>query len=405
MFQHSLEMAVGIALGSAAGRDLCPETEKVCHVRDTARKVGLVWHERYAWHDAGNWAGNFPHGGLFEPGRHAENPETKRRIYSLLAVSGVLDQLVQVKPRPATNEELRWFHTQPYLDHLEAFSDAGGGETGESASMGPDTWPIAQLAAGGVIEACDQILKGELDMAYALVRPPGHHAERDRARGFCFLANTALAAFHALNVHGLERVAVVDWDVHHGNGTEQAFYDDPRVLTISVHEDRNYPVDSGQPEDRGEGRGFGANINVPLPPGSGEGAYLHTFDTLVLPALERFQPQLILIASGFDASLHDPLGHMLLGARSYRAMTERLIDAAEALCGGRLLAMHEGGYSPEYVPFCGQAVLEAMLGTTESSFDPVEDRLKLMPSFEVEPHQRARIDALGYLLDDVPSPG
>lgn len=368
------------------------------------RTVGLVWHERYGWHDAGNWAGNFPQGGLFEPGIHAENAATKRRIYSLLAVSGVLDRLTVIKPRPATNEELRWVHTQPYLDHLKELSDSGGGLTGESASMGPDSWPIAELSAGGAIEACDQVLSGVVDMAYALVRPPGHHAERDRARGFCFLANTALAAHHARNVHGLDRVAVVDWDVHHGNGTEQAFYEDPSVLTISVHEDRNYPVESGQPQDRGSGAGFGANINVPLPPGSGHGAYLHTFDELVIPALEAFEPQLILVASGFDASLHDPLGHMLLGAMTYRAMTERLIGVAQRHCGGRLLAMHEGGYSPEYVPFCGQAVIEAMLGTEEESFDPVRERLALMPSFAVEPHQRAIIDALRPLLSAVPRP-
>lgn len=361
-------------------------------------RTGFVWHERYAWHDTGNWAGMLPSGGFVEPYKTFEKAETKRRLYSLLAVSGMLGRLVPVAPRPVTDEEALRFHTPAYLAHLSELSARGGGDAGEFAPMGPDSYPIAQLAAGGLIEATDAVLEGRVDNAYALVRPPGHHAERDRARGFCFLANIALAARHALARHGLGRIAIVDWDVHHGNGTQQAFYDDPQVLTISLHQDRLYPFDSGMLSERGEGKGYGANINLPLPPGCGHGAYLHAIEQIVLPALHTFRPDLIFVACGFDACMTDPLGRMGCVSDTYRAMMEMVMGAARELCGGRLVVSHEGGYSAEYVPFCGLAAIEAMTGFRSEVVDACNLLAVMMPGYTVEPHQAAAIDTAKPLL-------
>ena len=226
------------------------------------------------------------------------------------------------------------------------------------------------LAAGGVIAAGNAILDGRVKNAYALVRPCGHHAEDDRGRGFCIFSNVAIAAKEFLLRKSINRIAIVDWDVHHGNGTESAFYEDSSVLTISLHEDSLYPYNTGGIDDQGSGEGFGFNINVPLPPGSGGGAYRMAFESIVIPALDRFKPDMILIANGLDASTWDPLGHMMLLSHHYRFMTERLVEASERLCGGRLLAVHEGGYSAGYVPFCGIAIMEALSGEDSGVIDP-----------------------------------
>jgi acetoin utilization deacetylase AcuC-like enzyme len=228
-----------------------------------------------------------------------------------------------------------------------------------------------------------------VDNAYALVRPPGHHAERDRGRGFCIFGNVALAAMHAREARGLSRVAIVDWDVHHGNGTEHAFYSDPTVLTISIHQDNNYPPGSGAITDIGSGAGMGYNINVPLPPGSGVGAYVATFEEVVAPALRGFRPELILVASGLDASAMDPLASMMMTSNGYRKLTQIVLAAAHDVCGGRVVACHEGGYSPAYVPYCGLAILEEMAGIQSGMADPLLDLLAAFGGQEIQPHQEA----------------
>ncbi len=236
--------------------------------------TGLVWHELYMWHDTGNGAGVIPAGLTVQPLGHLENAEGKRRIRNLVEVSGLIDRLVQLKPRPATEDEILRLHTKDYVERIKDASSKLGGDAGDLTPFGPSSYEIALLAVGGCITAVDAVLDGKVDNAYALVRPPGHHAERDTGRGFCIFGNVALAAIHARQVRGLSRVAIVDWDVHHGNGTEHAFYDDPTVLTISIHQNNNYPANSGAITDKGRGEGEGYNINVPLPPGSGVGAYV-----------------------------------------------------------------------------------------------------------------------------------
>ena len=245
--------------------------------------------------------------------------------------------------------------------------------------------------------------KGRVDNAYALVRPAGHHAEAARGRGFCVFGNTALAALHANAVHGVGRIAIVDWDVHHGNGTEDAFYADPDVLTLSVHQDGNYPDGRGGIADRGEGPGAGANINIPLPPGSGHEAYVRTIDRVVLPALRAHRPELILIASGVDASARDPMGRMLCSAETFRTMAERLMAAAADLAGGRLVACHEGGYSPTHAPFCTLAIIETLAGHRTDVVDPMAERLVRTPGHALTPEQRTVIDQAAELAAQVPS--
>src|SRR5262245_55254880 len=227
---------------------------------------------------------------MVEPDRHAENPDTKRRLRNLLEVSGLLPQLVPVAPRPASEDEVLRVHGRAYLERVKKLSAENGGDAGVLTPFGPGSYEIALLSAGGAIAAVDAVLDGRVDSAYALIRPPGHHAEADQGMGFCIFSNAAIAAQHARAARGLARVAVVDWDVHHGNGTESAFYRDPSVLAISVHQDNYFPAGRGALEDGGEGPGLGYNLNVPLPPGSGHGAYEAVFARVIAAALRSFRP-------------------------------------------------------------------------------------------------------------------
>jgi acetoin utilization deacetylase AcuC-like enzyme len=367
-----------------------------------AMPTGLVAHERYFWHDPGSGAGFSTSNPFAQPDHHPESPDSKRRLLALLEVSGLAEQLTRVKPRPAEYAELRYFHTESYIERVRQLSAAHGGPIGDSASIGAGSYEIALLAAGGCIEAADAVLAGRIKNAYALVRPPGHHAEADQGRGYCIFGNAVLLVRHAQRVRGLNRVAVVDWDVHHGNGTEGAFIADPSVLTVSIHQDRCYPIDAGQLSVNGSGAAAGANLNIPLPAGSGHGAYIAAFDRVVLPALERFRPQLIVVASGLDASAMDPLGRMLCTSETYRAMASRIVAAAETLCAGRVVATHEGGYSNAYVPFCGLAVIEEFAGIRTSVVDPYLEELMQMGGQELQPHQAAAIDAAAALVQRIP---
>ena len=211
----------------------------------------------------------------------------------------------------ALESEVLAFHTPEHLENVKLVSAGTGGDAGFFTPAGRGSFEIAMLSVGGVLGALESILAGDVDNAYALVRPPGHHAIAGEGMGFCIFANAALAGLKALDEKGLNRIAFVDWDVHHGNGTQSAFYGDSRALTISIHQDNCFPPDSGHVHERGEGDGQGFNINIPLPPGSGVGAYEAAFDQIVIPALDAFQPELIIVPSGFDAGAYDPLGRML----------------------------------------------------------------------------------------------
>jgi len=359
--------------------------------------TGFLFDERYLWHDTGSAACFLPAGGFIQPETHAENPETKRRFRNLLEVSGLMKSLVQIEPRLATEEEILYFHTPEYVAKVKNLSDTCGGDAGEFTPFGMGSYEIAQLAAGGAIEAVNAVLDGKVDNIYALVRPPGHHAEKDMGRGFCILGNGAIAIKHAQKVRGLTKVATIDWDVHHGNGTQKAFYDDPSVLTMCFHQDDYYPHPSGTLGETGEGPGGGYNINVPLPSGSGHGAYLAGFERVVLPALKAFQPDLIMVMSGFDANGLDPLGRMQLYSGSYRAMTKMLKETAAEVCGGRLVMLHEGGYSTAYVPFCGLATMEELSGVKTEVVDPFEEFFQGVGGQDLLPHQEEVINQAAQL--------
>ena len=349
--------------------------------------TGVLWHEKYMWHDTGSGAAT-----NVEPGEHFENPDTKRRMKNLMDLSGITDQLVRLEPRLATEDELRRFHTDAYINQIRKQSDAFGGFAGPQTPFGKGSYEIAKLAAGGTIVATEAVLSGHVNNAYALVRPPGHHAERDLGRGFCIFGNVALAAMHAREIWKVDRIATIDWDVHHGNGTQQAFYDDPNVLTISIHQDGLFPAESGKVNETGFKEGKNFNINIPLPPGSGHGAYSATIERVVAPAVNYFKPQLILVPCGFDASVYDPLGRMLLTSESYRHLTKMLLALANDICDGKIVFSHEGGYSKRYVPFCGLATIEALSGIrTEITDRGIRDDL---PGQELAPHQETLIDGI-----------
>jgi acetoin utilization deacetylase AcuC-like enzyme len=354
--------------------------------------TGWVFHELYLWHDTGSAATVFPAGLTIEPGEHAENPATKRRFRNLLEVSGLLDQLSVIKPIRASEADLNRFHTRDYIDEIKRLSAATGGDAGELTPFGPGGFEIACLSAGGTMAAINAVLGGQVKNAYALVRPPGHHAERDKGRGFCLFGNVAVAIMKARAEQGVGRVATVDWDVHHGNGTQQAFYEDPNVLTISLHQDRLFPVKGGGIDETGSGKGEGYNINIPLPPGSGVGAYIAAFERVVLPALRKFKPELIVVPSGFDAGGTDPLGRMMVHSGGYRHLTKLLMEVAEDVCGGRLVLSHEGGYSATNVPYCGLAVMEQLSAIRTAVDDPWLPIMEQWGQQDLQPHQEAAID-------------
>lgn len=366
------------------------------------RRTGYVWHEQYAWHDTGTYAGLVPAGGTTQPHQNFESPESKTRFAGLVEVSGLIDDLVKIPARSATEEDVLRVHTAEHHDNIKSQSAAGGGDAGDGWSpFGRGSYEIALLAAGGTIAAVDAVLTGEVDNAYALVRPPGHHAVRETGMGYCLFGNIAIAIEWARKHHGVQRIAVVDYDVHHGNGTQSIFFDDPDVLTVSIHQDRLFPQDSGMLSERGSGDAVGANINVPLAAGAGNEAYLNAVDRVVSPAVRAFKPEIIIVASGFDASAADPLGRMSVTASGFKALAARLVSLADEVCGGKLVMSHEGGYSPVYVPFCGLAVLEALSGRETGVVDPFAISFENSPTHPLTPWQDEVIAQAAALAEEL----
>lgn len=352
-------------------------------------RTGFYWDERCFWHYGAGYALTAEVGGLVQPfvsGGLPEEPETKRRLVNLMRVTGLFDELHASSAPSASDEDLRRVHPKSYLDAFQTASDAGGGELirGNRAPFGQGGFEIAKLSAGLIKQATAAVLSGEVSNAYALCRPPGHHCLPEEANGFCLLANIAIAIEAAKVTAPDLRVAVVDWDVHHGNGTEAIFYDRSDVLTVSIHQDRNYPTTSGHVGAHGAGAGEGCNVNIPLPPGAGHDTYVEAMDRIVLPKVRAFSPDIIIVASGFDASGVDPLSRMLCSADTFGAMTRQIMDLANLVCEGRVAMAHEGGYSELHVPFCGHAVLAEMSGSKISAEDPLGARLQeRQPSSDV----------------------
>jgi acetoin utilization deacetylase AcuC-like enzyme len=296
------------------------------------------------------------------PPGHPERVERGEMMQDLVASWKQRGRLVE-EPRPAARAELRRVHSD---DHLAAIDRTAGRTT----SLDPDTYTspesrdVALLAAGAAIGGVDALVQSRATRVLALVRPPGHHAERDRAMGFCLYNNVAAAAAHALSL-GMERVAVMDYDVHHGNGTQWIFYDDPRVLYLSTHQYPYYPG-TGAADEIGLGKGAGFTVNVPLEAGSTDGDYVEVFNSLIIPVIDQYRPELILISAGFDAHEEDPLAGMRLSAGGYGLLTKALCDAADRHCRGRVVGVTEGGYNLAALKACLESCLAALDGAEVS---------------------------------------
>jgi acetoin utilization deacetylase AcuC-like enzyme len=358
-------------------------------------ETGFVWHEIYAWGLQANDAQtNLPEC-MFEPLPSNEGPEAKRRVRNLLEASGLLARLTSIDAIVPTPADLQRVHTSEYLERFRTSSEKGwgilSGEQGPTMLAFRNSWESALRAAGGAISAVSAVVRGEVRNAYALTRPPGHHARPAQAMGYCFLANAALATRHAQVHLGIGRVAIVDWDVHHGNGAQEIFYRDPSVLTISLHQQGAYPYNVGAIEEAGELEGLGTNLNIPLPAGSGDGAYAYAFEQVVLPALKKFGPELIIVSCGFDSANGDNTGRMMLHSGSFRDMTRQLMESADAMCHGRLVLVHEGGYNPATVPYLALAVIEQLSGQRTTVVDPFLPAWRRSPGQSLHPHQQEAI--------------
>jgi acetoin utilization deacetylase AcuC-like enzyme len=319
--------------------------------------VGLVTSPEYLKHD-------FP--------EHPENAQRLRAIESALdsPALGLREFLTPLAPQPASLEQLAAVHDPAYIEGLRRAMDRAPGYVDSAPTyIVPESFDVACLSAGGAVRAVEAVLSGEVQSAFALVRPPGHHAEPRQPMGFCLFNNVAVAARHALRQAGIERVLIVDFDVHHGNGTQDMFYDDPAVLFISSHQEGIYPG-TGALEEIGEGAGRGFNINLPLPDGAGDEAFARITGEIIAPAAQRFRPNLVLVSAGFDAHWLDPLAGLQLTLGGYAQMTRGLMQLAQEQCDGRLALTLEGGYHLAALAGGVVSVVRSLLGETGLS-DPL----------------------------------
>lgn len=300
---------------------------------------------------------------------HVERAERLEAVRAAIAAAGLSGHLHHLQPQPAPEPALLAAHTPQLLRIVRQLSSYGGGQIDSDTYVTADSWDAALLAAGAAIGATEAVASGRFRNAFALTRPPGHHATAGRAMGFCLINNIAVAARYALDTLGLARVAIVDYDVHHGNGTQDILYAEPRALFCSTHAAPFYPG-TGAAGEMGEGEGRGTTLNVPLPFGVGDSGYARVFDELIAPALRRFRPELILVSAGYDAHWSDPLGPMTLSVSGYARLTQTLIGLADELCDGRIVMVLEGGYNLEALGACVVASLRLLLGY-EAGPDPI----------------------------------
>ena len=359
------------------------------------KKTAFICDESYFWHNAGD-------GALFEPpskyvqaNGSVESPESKRRFKNLLEKSGLIHELAQIRPIEATVEQLEYYHTKRHIENVKQLSNSVGGDCGDSAIVSPGSYEIAKLAAGGAITAVKTVVENPMiDKAYVLTRPPGHHAMADMGMGFCIFNNVVIAAKYAQKELGVKKILILDWDAHHGNGTEDAFYEDDSVLFISLHQDNLEPIGRGKMEQTGRAKGEGYTVNIPLYAASGDAVYKYAFEQIVIPAVEKFQPELIFVSAGQDASIFDPLARMMLSADGYRYMTKKIKELADTYASGRIICLHEGGYCPVYVPFCSHAIIEELSGIRTEVEDPFIYAMEGTSYNEIFPHQKERVDAI-----------
>jgi acetoin utilization deacetylase AcuC-like enzyme len=300
---------------------------------------------------------------------HPESPERLEEIMRVLNATGILSRLIAIDPVPATDAQIIAAHTREHLARVQELCARGGGHFDADTYANERSFDAARLAAGALVRAVDAVMAREVDNAFALVRPPGHHATKHRAMGFCLFNNVAIGAHHALAAHCLDRVLIVDYDVHHGNGTQDIFYHSPRALYFSTHQYPHYPG-TGNWDEIGEGEGRGYTVNVPLPPGVGDEGYQLIFDDLLFPLAERYRPQIVLASVGFDAHWRDPLAMESLSLAGYTTLARTLIEIANEMCDGRIVFALEGGYDLEVVANGVASTCRALLGD-EEILDPI----------------------------------
>ncbi len=351
------------------------------------------------------------------PADHPDRPERLQRALEVIEGLGWFqrDGLIQLSPRAATEDELATVHDRLYIRELKDAAEHAATEEAQGKHqpyffatdvyLSGQSYNAAIKAAGAPLTAIDALMRGEIDNAYCLVRPPGHHALADDAMGFCLFNNVAVATRYALDHWGLERVMILDYDVHHGNGTQDAFYDDPRVLYFSVHQAPFFPG-TGAFDERGEGAGLGTTINVPLPADTGFEMYEPIFRQVMAPAADRFAPQLILVSAGYDAHWADPLGQMNLSTAGFSKLNEIVIKLAQTLCQGRLIMLQEGGYNVEAMACCVASSLNQLLGDDAAvdSLGRAPDQTYRINTDVLIGELRRVHDLKGYRMRNAPKP-
>jgi len=301
--------------------------------------------------------------------RHVEQAARLAAIAAALDTSGLRADLVELASGPASEQQILAVHEPRMLDTLRSTAAHARAWLDQDTYATAGSYEAALLAAGAAVHAVEAVVGGQAANAFALVRPPGHHATRFRPMGFCLLNNIAIAARHALDILGMERVAIVDYDVHHGNGTQECFYDDGRVLFCSTHAWPLYPG-TGAVQEVGAESGYGLTLNLPLPHGTGDDGFSRCYDELLVPAIRSFGPQLILVSAGYDAHWADPLGPLALSVAGYAALTQRLVALASEVCAGRIALVLEGGYDLSALGACVVAALRVLLGRVPGA-DPL----------------------------------
>ena len=314
---------------------------------------------------------------------HPENAGRLTAIMDGLAETNLIDRLERVAARPASEAEIARVHTRSYIQQVRTVAERGGGHLDPDTYVVPDSFDAALLAAGGLIALTDAVLDGHVRNGFALVRPPGHHALTGRGMGFCIFNNVAIAARHALTRPEIEQVMIVDFDVHHGNGTQDSFDADPGVLFVSTHQFPHYPG-TGRVSEIGRGPGEGSTVNVPLPAGVGDEGYAQIMQEVAWPLAHRYDPQLLLVSAGFDAHWTDPLAMMQLSLTGYAHLARELVAIAGELTDGKILFTLEGGYDVNVLSIAVQNAFYALLddptvtdpiGRSPYTETPVRERL------------------------------